>query len=167
MCGTPYRSHRISVPFAAPCATASEGDATMTMPRRSAAATRRDNGARHDTVLVRLLIGCSLQGADCISYSWASRYRNRSVVPARRRSFSKHRVLVFRPCWNPLKHVPVLDDLSLLVESEDVDPRPVAIARPVLVAVQHHVVALTDHAFELNPLARVLECHPFEILHER
>jgi len=57
--------------------------------------------------------------------------------------------------------------LSLLVESEDVNPCPLAIARPVLVAVKHDVIAFTDHAFELNALARVLACHPFEIFHER
>src|SRR5262245_64026662 len=61
MCGTPYRSHRISVPFVAPCATTREGDANVTMPRRRAAVTRTENGARRDTVLVRLVIGFSFR----------------------------------------------------------------------------------------------------------
>ena len=70
---------------------------------------------------------------------------------------SEQRVLVSRLLRNPLKHIPVFHDPTLLVESEDVDPCPIAIARALLVAVQHHVVALRKHPLELHPLAWILD----------
>src|SRR5688500_16854765 len=79
----------------------------------------------------------------------------------------EHRVLVLRGLWNRLKDVPVLDDLAVLIESENIDPRPVAVAWPVLEAVKDNVVALGNHPAELHPLAGVLSCHALEIRDER
>jgi hypothetical protein len=41
-----------------------------------------------------------------------------------------------------LQDVPVLNDVAVLVEPEDVDPGGVMVTRPDLVTVQHDVVAL-------------------------
>src|SRR5687767_9237009 len=60
----------------------------------------------------------------------------------------------------------MLHDPTLLVQPEDVDPRPIAVARPLLVAVQHHVITLGKHPLELHPLARIFSRHPGEVLHE-
>ena len=43
---------------------------------------------------------------------------------------------------NDLQNVPVLDDVAIVVEPEDVDPRPVGLPWPRLVAVQDDVRAL-------------------------
>src|SRR5439155_19851948 len=76
----------------------------------------------------------------------------------------EHRVGVRGLLGNWLKHVPVLDDPSLVVEAEDVDARPIPVAGPLLIAVGDDVVALGDHAFELVLLAWVLASHSLEVL---
>jgi hypothetical protein len=53
----------------------------------------------------------------------------------------------------------VFDDLAVVVEPEDVDTRIVVVARPVLVAVENHVVVLGDGAFHVDPLAGVFAGH--------
>ena len=50
----------------------------------------------------------------------------------------------------------MLDDFSRIVEPEDINPGPVAIAGPMLVAVKHDVVVFTNHTFELDALAWIL-----------
>ena len=47
----------------------------------------------------------------------------------------EHRVVVSRFLWHRLKHVPVLDDLAVLVEAEDVDAGVVRKPGPFLTAV--------------------------------
>src|SRR5207253_4585204 len=81
----------------------------------------------------------------------SSAYRVVSVITADARS--EHRVAVGRFSGDRLQHVPVLDDLPVVIEAEDVDARPIAISRPLLVAVQDDVVALGDHSLELHLLA--------------
>src|SRR4051812_36208026 len=76
---------------------------------------------------------------------------------------SEHRVGVRRFFGDALEHVPVLDDLPVLVEAEDVDPTPVPIARPLLTAMQDDVFALRDGADEVDLLPRVLLRHPGEV----
>ena len=49
---------------------------------------------------------------------------------------SEHRIRVRRLVRNPLQHVPVLDDFSVVVQSKDIDSRPLAIIRPVLETVE-------------------------------
>jgi mRNA-degrading endonuclease toxin of MazEF toxin-antitoxin module len=60
----------------------------------------------------------------------------------------------------------VLDDLALRVNAEDIDACVLMIARPDLVTVQDHIVALAECALELDALARVLGCHAFEVIDE-
>ena len=57
--------------------------------------------------------------------------------------------------------------LPALVEAKDVDAGPVAVAGPVLIAVQHDEVALGNDPPELDPFARILTRHPLEVLDER
>ena len=66
-----------------------------------------------------------------------------------------------------MQHVPVLDDLAGGIETEDVNPCPVVIARPMLEAVKDDEFVLGDHVPELDPLAGVLARHPLEIFDER
>ena len=61
----------------------------------------------------------------------------------------------------------MLNDSAVLIEPEDVDSGPVAIAGPFLVAMQHHEVALSDDTLEMNTLAGVLPRHSLEVLDER
>jgi hypothetical protein len=49
----------------------------------------------------------------------------------------------------------VLDDLAVSIEAKDVDARIVVDARPLLVAVEHHVVVLGDSAPNLDVLPGV------------
>jgi hypothetical protein len=53
----------------------------------------------------------------------------------------------------------VFDDLARVVETEDVGPRLVVVGGPRLVTVQRDEVALSDAAFEIDALARVLRGH--------
>src|SRR5262249_45729916 len=78
----------------------------------------------------------------------------------------EHRIRVRRRVRDALEHVPVLDDLAIIVEPEDIDAGPVAIARPLLVTVQHDELALGDRALELDALARVLTRHALEVIDE-
>jgi hypothetical protein len=68
--------------------------------------------------------------------------------------------------WDDLKHVPVLDDLAVAVEAEDVDARVILVAGPVLVAVEDRKVALGYSALELDPLCGVLGGHALEVVDE-
>jgi hypothetical protein len=58
----------------------------------------------------------------------------------------------------------VLDHLAVCVDAENVDTGVLMVARPRLVAVQHDVLALREGAPEINVLAGVLGCHPFEVV---
>jgi hypothetical protein len=61
----------------------------------------------------------------------------------------------------------VLDDLALVIEPKDIDPRPIAIPGPLLVAVQHNEVFVGQYSPEFDAFARVLAGHTFEIFDER
>jgi hypothetical protein len=77
-------------------------------------------------------------------------------VVAARRSNSEHGVRVRRRCGDGLQDIPVLHDLSSVIQPKDVDPGPVLIAGPMLKAVQDDVVALGDDATELDAFVRIL-----------
>jgi len=79
---------------------------------------------------------------------------------------SEHAVAVSRPFGYRLEHVPVLYHLAVGIQAEDVDAGPVRLTGPDLVAVQHHVVALSDHPHELYLLARVRARHLLKVLDE-
>src|SRR3954452_16220647 len=90
----------------------------------------------------------------------ASRARDREPGPD---PTSEHRVRVLRFFRHALEHVPVLDDLSVLIEAEDVHPCPVPISWPLLAAMEDDVFALRDGADEMHFLPRVLLRHPGEV----
>ncbi|SRR5216684_9218785 len=60
----------------------------------------------------------------------------------------------------------MLDDLSVVVESEDLYPGPIVVARPLPKAVRHSIVALRDDPLEGNSLAWILSRHAFKIIDE-
>ena len=76
---------------------------------------------------------------------------------------SEHRVRVGGGLGNPLEHVPVLNNLSLVIEPKNIDTGPIAFSGPVLKAMQDDVVIFGQHSPELNALARVLASHAFEV----
>ena len=80
---------------------------------------------------------------------------------------SEHRIGVRGLARNPLQHIPVLDDPPVIVQADVVDARPVAIIRPVLIAVQDYEIPLGRHAAELHTLAGILAGHALEVLDER
>src|SRR5512145_596913 len=82
-------------------------------------------------------------------------------------SGSEQPVLVSRVLRDYLQHVPMLDDLPVFVEAEDVDPCIVLAAWPSLMAVQDDVLALSDGADELHVLAGILSRHALEVVDER
>ena len=60
----------------------------------------------------------------------------------------------------------MLDHLAVLVEAKDVDTGVIAVAWPLLMAVQDHVIAIGEGPLDLRVLARVVMRHPLEILDE-
>src|SRR4029079_12836922 len=60
----------------------------------------------------------------------------------------------------------MLDDSTIIVQSEYIDACPIRIAGPLLVAMQNHKVAFGDRPFKLYPLARILACHTNEVFDE-
>jgi hypothetical protein len=79
---------------------------------------------------------------------------------------SKHRVIVSGRFRDGLKHVPMLDYLAFIINTEDVDARPVVVARPLLVAMQDYIIAFSEDALKLDALARIFFRHPLEIFDE-
>src|SRR5262249_25517968 len=66
-----------------------------------------------------------------------------------------------------LEHVPVLDDLSIAFQSEDVDARPSVITGPILPTMKNDVVSLGYDSFELDMFAGVIARHALEVVYER
>ena len=66
----------------------------------------------------------------------------------------EHGVRVGGGLGNPLEHVPVLNNLSLVIEPKKIETGPIAISGPVLKAMQDDVVIFGQHSPELNALAR-------------
>jgi hypothetical protein len=58
-------------------------------------------------------------------------------------------------------------DLALVIEPKDINPCPVAIARPLLVAVQYNEVFVGQDSPEFDAFAGVLASHTFEVFDER
>src|SRR5712691_9599206 len=80
---------------------------------------------------------------------------------------SKHRILIGRLWWNALKHIPMLDDLTVGIEPEDVDAGPVCVTWPLLTTMQHDVILFSENSLEVNSLSGVFRCHPVEVGDER
>src|SRR3954451_11277371 len=75
---------------------------------------------------------------------------------ARQGRSSEHPVVVGGVVGDDLQDIPVLDDLAVGVEAEDVDAGVVVVAGPGLMAVQDDMVTLGNRANEPHPLARVV-----------
>src|SRR5258708_15952546 len=75
-------------------------------------------------------------------------------------------------CWSslpplgPAARRPSARRSSLLIQTEDVDPCPVRVARPLLPRVQRDEVAFFQRAHEVNALARVVPGHALEVRDE-
>src|SRR6267142_3751819 len=80
----------------------------------------------------------------------------------------EHCVAVSRGIWHNLQHVPVLDDFAIVIQAKNIHTRPVSVfvGRPLLMAMQNHVVAFGENSFEVHMLARVLLRHPLEVRNE-
>jgi len=75
----------------------------------------------------------------------------------------EHRVGVCERGRNALKHIPMLNNLSAVIEPEDVDARPIGITGPFLSAVQDDVLPFGNDGPKLNTLAGILTRHAFKV----
>jgi hypothetical protein len=71
----------------------------------------------------------------------------------------EHSVRVGRLLGNRLQHVPMLDHLPVIVQTEDVDPCPSGSAWPQLPAVQHYIVLLCDYPEPVKSNETVVGCN--------
>ncbi|WP_446861964.1 hypothetical protein [Phormidesmis sp. 146-20] len=60
----------------------------------------------------------------------------------------------------------MLDYLAFIIQAEDIDARPVVVARLLLVAMQDYIIAFSENALKLDALARIFFRHPLEIFDE-
>jgi len=79
----------------------------------------------------------------------------------------EHRVAVLGSLGNGLDAIPVLYDLAVVIEPEDIDARPIAFPRPFRMHVHNHVIALSDHTHEMCTLPGIDFFHPFKMLNDR
>jgi hypothetical protein len=68
---------------------------------------------------------------------------------------------------NFLQHIPMLHDLAVLVQAENINPRPVRASRPSLITMQLRVVAFCNHGLEFDALPRIIPRHHSELIDER
>jgi hypothetical protein len=61
----------------------------------------------------------------------------------------------------------MLDDLADVVEPEDINSSPIAVAWPLLMAMQDNVVILGNRPLEVDAFSRVFLGHPRKVLDER
>src|SRR5262245_15552155 len=79
---------------------------------------------------------------------------------------SEHRVRVSRRFGDALKHVPVFDDLAVVIKTENIDAGPITVSWPLLIAVQDNELTIGQHPAKLDGLPRVLARHAFEVRNE-
>ena len=60
----------------------------------------------------------------------------------------------------------MLNNLALVIEAENVNPRIVVVTWPVLETVEHDKVSFGDRPLELYSLIGIAAGHPLEVLHE-
>ncbi|MEA2732761.1 MAG: hypothetical protein QOF70_7236, partial [Acetobacteraceae bacterium] len=60
----------------------------------------------------------------------------------------------------------MLNDLSSIVQPEDIDARPCMIARPFLAAMKDNVISFRDHPHELDIFAGIIAGRLFKIIDE-
>jgi hypothetical protein len=80
---------------------------------------------------------------------------------------SEHRVVVLRRLREDLQHIPMLDDLAVLVEPEDINTSVRGVTRPSLMTMEHDEVILCNRPLKLGPLAGIFSSHAIEVVDER
>ena len=78
----------------------------------------------------------------------------------------KHRIVVFRGREDDLKHVPVLIDFAIFIESKNVDTRIFVIACSHLMTVKNDMMSFGDRPLERHAFAGVLGRHALEVLNK-
>jgi hypothetical protein len=61
----------------------------------------------------------------------------------------------------------VFYDLAVVIEPENIYTHPIAIPRPLLMAMQYDVIAFGDDSLKMDALTRVFFRHPLKIVDER
>lgn len=79
---------------------------------------------------------------------------------------SEHGVAIGRILRHDLQNIPVLDNLPICIETEDIDASPMLVTWPFLITMKHDMVVLGNDALEVHALARVLLRHSFEVCDE-
>src|SRR6202048_1360051 len=85
------------------------------------------------------------------------------MQPCRASRPSKHSIGVCGLVGHNLQHVPVLHDLTLFIELEDVDSGPHVITGPILATMKDHIVTFGDYPFEFHTLAGIIAGRLLEI----
>jgi len=81
--------------------------------------------------------------------------------------FLEQPIVIFGLRRDDLKHIPMLDNLAILIESKYVDSCVVFVSRPLLVTMENNVIIFRYRSFEVGRLARIFRAHPFKILDKR
>src|SRR3984893_3679013 len=85
------------------------------------------------------------------------------MQPCRAARPSKHSIGVCGLVGHNLQHVPVLHDLTLFIELEDVDSGPHVITGPILATMKDHIVTFGDYPFEFHTLAGIIAARLLEM----
>lgn len=65
-----------------------------------------------------------------------------------------------------LQHIPMLNDLPLIVEPENIDSRVIVVSGPVLGAMKNDILVLCHDPLYLDSFARPFASHALEIVNE-
>ena len=79
---------------------------------------------------------------------------------------SEHSILGSADLRHFLQNVPVLHDHSRIIDTEYFDPSVIEAARPDLVTIKDHHVAVGETSLDFDSLSGVLARHSFEIVNE-
>jgi hypothetical protein len=61
----------------------------------------------------------------------------------------------------------MFDDLAVIIRPEDVDASPIALIRPLLIAMQDDVIPFGDRALEMHALSGILLRYPRKVRDKR
>ncbi|WP_441295927.1 hypothetical protein, partial [Ruegeria atlantica] len=76
----------------------------------------------------------------------------------------KHAIVIRAVCWNFLKNIPVLDNLTISIQAKNIDPCVLETIGPDLVTMQNNVVVFSKGTFDVHTLSRVFGGHALEVL---
>src|SRR5688500_19939178 len=60
----------------------------------------------------------------------------------------------------------MLHDLAVVIQAENINARPITVARPLLQAMEDDILALRDHSREVDALARIFPRHARKVVDE-